>query len=225
MTDPSGRAKGPESDFTASGDRAPVAGAAGSVGFQRGVPSAIDAFEFARRGLVQAGAFGVQRLSRLLDGLPQQPLAELPSGPGMPSNPGVVVYRVAGNAEPDGKSYLSLLVQARLVLDCQRCLGPMVWPVDHEAKFELVRSDADLDADDAELDEEDLDQPEKIVGSRRLDLVGMIEDELILDVPYIPRHEQCPGTGQQVVASADDASQPERPSPFAVLGQLKSKQK
>lgn len=205
------------SDGTASGP--------GATPFSSGVPPMVDAFEFARRGQVLAGAFSVQHLDRLLEGLAEQPVVDLPKAPGMPATPGVVVYRVEGRIGQDGKPYLSLLVQARLVLECQRCLGPLVLPVDHQAEFELVRNDADLDADVTELDDEDFGQPEKVVGSRRFDLVELIEDELILEVPFIPRHDHCPGTEDE----PSDAQAPEqsqaRESPFAALGQLKSKRK
>ena len=205
------------SDFTASDVTAPA--------FGSGVPPLGDAFEFARRGRVLAGAFDVELLDRLVDGLPEQPLSDLPKAPGMPGDPGVVVYRVQGLVGKDGKSYLSLLVQTRLVLDCQRCLGPLVLPVDHEAEFELVRKDSDLDAGATELDAEDFDRPEKVVGSRRFDLTGLIEDELILEVPFIPRHAQCPGAGGEPLGPQGDEAAAEPESAFAALGALKSKHK
>ncbi len=203
-------------DFTASGVTAPA--------FGSGVPPMVDAFEFARRGRVLAGAFDVELLERLVEGLPVQPESDLPKAPGMPGAPGVVVYRVRGLIGKDGKSYLSLLVQTRLVLDCQRCLGPLVLPVDHEAEFELVRNDSDLDAGATELDAEDFDRPEKVVGSPRFDLAGLIEDELILEVPFIPRHEQCPGAGGEPLGPQGDEPA-ERESAFAALAALKSKHK
>ena len=205
-------------DVIASGRVASGAGVFGS-----GVPPMVDAFEFARRGQVVAGAFAIQRLGRLLDGLPEQPVLDLPKTPGMPGHPGVVVYRVQGEVRQNGKSYLSVLVQALIVLDCQRCLGPLVLPVDHAAEFELARRESDLEADATELDEDDLDQPEKVVGSRRFDLVGLIEDELILEVPFIPRHVQCPGEGGELSGPRNDEPATERESPFAALGSLKSK--
>ena len=205
------------SDFTASDTAAPA--------FGSGVPPMVDAFEFARRGKILSGAFAVRRLDRLLEGLPDQPASDLPKAPGMPGAPGVVVYRVQGLVGKDGKSYLSLLVQTRLVLDCQRCLGPLVLAVDHEAEFELVRKDSDLDADPTELDAEDFDQPEKVVGSRRFDLMELIEDELILEVPFIPRHAQCPGVGGEPSVPQGDEPAAERESAFAALGALKSKHK
>ena len=40
------------------------------------------------------------------------------------------------------------------------------------------------------------DQPEKVVGAHHFDLLAQIEDELILSVPYVPKHDVCPRAGQ-----------------------------
>jgi len=49
----------------------------------------------------------------------------------------------------------------------------------------------------------------------------LVEDELILEVPYVPRHVQCPETADLDAQADEVANREERPSPFAVLGQLK----
>jgi uncharacterized protein len=85
--------------------------------------------------------------------------------------------------------------------------------------FELVRRESDLSDD--EPDEDDLDAPEQIVGSPKFDLCELLEDELILEVPYVPRHDQCPETAELDAQADEIASRQEPPSPFAVLGQLK----
>jgi uncharacterized protein len=57
-------------------------------------------------------------------------------------------------------------------------------------------------------------------------MLELVEDELILEVPYVPRHETCPKPLGQVETEAqapDSAPDVQRPSPFAVLGQLKIK--
>ena len=182
-----------------------------------GLPAPLDVFEFVRRQQSVRGRFSVHHLSRLLDGLPEQPL---PGQSGSDQDAGIVRYEARGMGEVDGKSLLELSVHAALMLECQRCLEPMCHLVDNKALFEIVRNESALDADD-EADEDD--GPERILGSRRFDLLALIEDELILGVPYIPRHEVCPGQSVEPVAAAPDAA--ERPSPFAVLGKLKDQDK
>lgn len=65
-------------------------------------------------------------------------------------------------------------------------------------------------------------QPEKVVGSHHFDLLAQIEDELILSVPYVPKHDVCPGA-QAKDSEASQEPVVKRPSPFAVLEQLKHK--
>ena len=90
---------------------------------------------------------------------------------------------------------------------------------------ELVATYREKVTDPTELDAEDFDQPEKVVGSRRFDLMELIEDELILEVPFIPRHAQCPGVGGEPSVPQGDEPAAERESAFAALGALKSKHK
>ena len=70
--------------------------------------------------------------------------------------------------------------------------------------FAAVKSEADLDDDTLreQSDEDDEGEegkgfvsnlPEKVVGSHHFDLLAQIEDELILSVPYVPKHDVCPG--------------------------------
>ena len=99
-----------------------------------------------------------------------------------------------------------------------------MFPVDRQTVFELVVRESDLDQGD--LEDTDLDAPEKIMGSPTFNLLELVEDEMILEVPYVPRHEICPeplGEVETVVKAADSAADVQRPSPFAVLGQLKIK--
>lgn len=186
-----------------------------------GLPGQIDAFEFARRGRSQAGVFSVHRLQRLLEGLPDQPSAEVVELSQAPEAAGLVRYVLVGQLNASGRPQLVLQVQARILLDCQRCLGPMELLIDRKTSFDLVRYESDLG--DESFDEDSLDEPEKLVGSRQFDVLGLIEDELILEVPYVPRHEQCTDMTETESDDSEDEVVEERPSPFAVLEQLKTK--
>ncbi|MFM7012792.1 MAG: DUF177 domain-containing protein [Betaproteobacteria bacterium] len=149
----------------------------GSV-FRLSVPPVVDAFDFARRGQVVEGAFSIHRLQRLLEGLAEQPLGEVTELSTAPAAPGVVRYVIQGRRTKDDKSQLVVQVQANLVLECQRCLGPLILPIDRTTVFELVRRESDLSDD--EPDENDYDAPEQIVGSPKFDVAELLEDELIL---------------------------------------------
>jgi uncharacterized protein len=199
-----------------SGTEALVSGIQTSAAAQaslRAYPPFVDAMEFARRSQVIEGEFNIHRLQRLLDGLPSQPDTSL------------VHYVVKGHSGPDGRPRLTLRVKAEVVLECQRCLGDLQLPIDHEAVFELVRHESELEAE--ELEESGPDWAEKILGSPRFDLGELVEDELILEVPYVPKHANCASgaLGSEDGAGVDPSQEDVRPSPFAVLGQLKNKSK
>ena len=171
----------------------------------------IDAFEFVRLGRKVEGRAPLVRFVRLLEGFPEQdPAAQ-------------VHWSAAADRGPLGEPLIRLGVETVLTLQCQRCLGPLAMPIASQVALQLVESEAELDAPDV-FDESDLEEIgterdfEKVLGSRKFDLLGQVEDELILSVPYVPRHDVCPAEGGK------SGEEPEkRPSPFAVLAELKAR--
>lgn len=166
----------------------------------------IDAFDISRRSASLAGEVDLAGLSRLVADLPAQT--------------GVAEWRVQGKTGPQGEALLNLTIRAEPLVECQRCLKPLAWPVDTEVILQLVRSESDLDDTQVSADELESDY-EKVVGSGRFDLYAQIEDELILALPYIPRHPECSLDASE--DSLESASAPR--NPFAVLGELKERLK
>lgn len=90
---------------------------------------------------------------------------------------------VAG-AEPELR--LHLQAHTQLGLCCQRCLQPVAVPLDVQTALRFVRGEQQAEALDEHSDEDVL------ALSPALDLQRLIEDELILALPLVPRHERCP---------------------------------
>jgi uncharacterized protein len=119
--------------------------------------------------------------------------------------------------------WLHLRAHADVPLTCQRCLGVVVEAVDVARAFRFVADEAAAEALDAEIDEDVL------VLSTRFDLRHLIEDELLLHLPLVPRHEVCPADAPAPLARAGDAiSLPEQQAesplaehPFAALAVLR----
>jgi len=113
--------------------------------------------------------------------------------------------------------WLHLEADAILPLVCQRCLQPVDVPVAIDRSFRFVSDEATAAAQD-DASEEDL-----LALSRSFDLLELVEDELLMDLPLVPRHEACP---EPVKMSAEDAgfeaAGAEKENPFAVLGRLKT---
>jgi len=183
----------------------------------------VDAFALARQGGSVQGTVPLVQLARAVQGLPEQPAGE--AGLVRWSAQGEIGKGIAKTGVASGQPLVHLHVQASPVLVCQRCNVPFAYAVDSRAVLQLVESEDELD-DDLSLDSQDPDLadslPEKVVGSHRFDLLAQVEDELILSIPYVPRHPVCPGA-QAEDGDASQAPAAGRPSPFAVLEQLKRK--
>lgn len=113
--------------------------------------------------------------------------------------------------------WVHLQARASLPLVCQRCLRPVDVPLAVERSFRFVADEATAAAED-DASEEDL-----LALSRSFDLVELVEDELLMELPVAPRHEVCPEPVKMSAVDADfEAAEAEKENPFAVLGRLKS---
>jgi len=169
----------------------------------------IDTYELTRLGQLLEGRTPLRQFLRLAEGLPPQGDAHAD-------------WSLRGEQDALGRRFLHLHVTAGVVLECQRCLTPFVYPLDASSRLEVAATEADLDGESGDEGEEPV---ERIVGSRRLDVLALVEDEIILGVPYVPRHDGCPDAARPPdggdAAGAGPQDGQKKPSPFAVLGRLK----
>ena len=149
-----------------------------------------------------SGQSSLAGLERLLTGLPAQ------------QDGALVQWSVQGRSTAAGRQFIEVSAQAPVTLECQRCLQLFVLPVQVDNRLEVVRDPSELDGDEDE-------ETERIVGSSRFDILGLIEDELILSLPSVPKHDVCPSVPEALGASDEPDTEAASPSPFAVLGQLK----
>jgi uncharacterized protein len=112
--------------------------------------------------------------------------------------------------------WLHLRAQVPLSLTCQRCLAPVEVSVAIDRSFRFV-ADEDMAAAEDEQAEEDV-----LALSRSFDLIELVEDELLMDLPLAPRHESCPPVSVALGGEDFAASTEQRENPFAVLGKLKT---
>ncbi|MDM4767497.1 DUF177 domain-containing protein [Pelomonas sp. SE-A7] len=119
--------------------------------------------------------------------------------------------------EPRGgesQVWLHLKIDASAALTCQRCLKPVTEALALEHSFRFAKDEATAAELDANSDEDVLEL------SRSFDLAELIEDEILLALPLVPRHDSCPQP-LAVPASVDEEIEEERPNPFAALAALK----
>lgn len=105
---------------------------------------------------------------------------------------------------------LRLRITATLPMTCQRCLQAVAVPLAVDRHFVFAPDEAAAARWDAELDEDVL------VLEHPVDLAALIEDELIMATPQIPRHERCARPPSLATRSDGfDAAAPAHP--FAAL--------
>lgn len=127
-----------------------------------------------------------------------------------------VVWRARGEQRPlrggESQTWLHVDAAAQVSLECQRCLKPVAVPLKIARKFLFVHGEdaaAQLDTDS----EDDV-----LAITRALDLHELVEDELLLALPIVPRHEACP---EPLAVAPDDELSEDKPNPFAALAALK----
>lgn len=165
---------------------------------------------FAKQGQVLEGLWPLASLMRLQESTHAQTNADIHAD---------VAWQLRGESRAARSGppeiWLHLQSSGDVELTCQRCLQSVTQHISAERSFRFVHGEATA----AELDAQSED--DVLALSRFLDARELTEDELLLSLPLVPRHDVCP---QPLVApdaapEADDGAQPEHP--FAALAQLK----
>ena len=172
------------------------------------VATRLDVKAFAKAGAVLSGQDLLSKYLRLL---------EEAGGQGADR---AVQWEARGETHADASGlaqvWLHLSAQVTLPLTCQRCLGPADIALTVDRSFRFVASEEQAEAEDEEAEEDVL------VLSRDFNLYELIEDELLIELPVVPRHEVCPTELKLAAQDADfEAAQAEKPNPFAALAGLK----
>lgn len=138
-------------------------------------------------------------------------------------NEGKVRWSADGEARStagaSGQPWLHLVADTRLPMTCQRCLEPVAVTLSADRWFRFVADEATAQLEDETAEEEVLAIDEA------LNLRELIEDELLLALPVVAMHEECPVNVKSSAADVafEDAAKPE--NPFAALEHLRGKTK
>ena len=171
-------------------------------------PLRLEVQAFAKEAGQLGGRWPLLQLVRLAD-------SALDAG-GTKRHDAEVAWSVQGEqrAAPGGELQIWLHIKAATAvsLECQRCLQPMAVVLEIDRSFLFVHGEdaaAQLDADG----EDDV-----LALTRSLDLRELVEDEMLLSLPIVPRHDVCP---QPLPVRPNDPLAEEKPNPFAALAILK----
>jgi uncharacterized protein len=158
----------------------------------------IDAFEFSRSNGFREGVTPVAEMTRL--------------AADCADTSGDITWSIQGGVTRQGYPSMTLSVSGNVQLVCQRCLTPFGYHLDSTTVLVLGKDDEEADQIEEILDDESIDV---IVGSRTTDIRDLLEDEALLALPQVPKHEVCPDSGVLDKLKVDKAS------PFSGLKNLK----
>ena len=143
---------------------------AGTPGQRARQAGAFDAFRLARERGVVEGVLDVTQSERLYDRLAE--------------GAGRIAWRIEGTADAAGRPALAIALDGEVPLECQRCLDVFAAPVEQRTLTLLARTEGEADALDAGSEDEVL------VADHLLDARTLVEDELLLTLPFAPMHPE-----------------------------------
>ena len=164
------------------------------------LPDRLDLYAMAEAGRVLRGRVKLASLVRVL--------------PLLVSDDGELDVVLELGKDDDGTHTVCGTVSGRLLMQCQRCLESMEYPLGASFRLGLVFSQ------EAAGDLSDRYEP-LLVTREPTDIADVISDEVLLALPIVPMHgeqAQCQALVNEYAPAAD-----ERENPFAVLAQLKQK--
>jgi uncharacterized protein len=172
------------------------------------IANRLDVRAFARAGATLDGEDALQHHERLM--------AETHGASAEPR----VRWTARGESRPQPGSadqiWLHLTAGATIPLTCQRCMKPVDVDLAVERSFRFVADEKTAELED-ELSDEDV-----LALDRDFSLTELIEDELLMELPLVPRHDVCPEAVKMAVEDPDfEAELAEKPNPFAALAGLK----
>ncbi len=172
-------------------------------------PRRLDVAAFAAARAELAADWPADRLHRLV-------AATLAPDDGTPR--AGVIWRASGErrvlAGAGTRPSLAIEAETDVTLECQRCLQPM------RVSLRATRRIFFVDGEDAAAALDAESEDDVLALTPALDLGELIEDELLLALPLVPRHEHCPAPLPLALVEDDPPIDP-ADNPFAVLAALK----
>ena len=115
-------------------------------------------------------------------------------------------------------TWLHLQANTSVPLTCQRCMTALQAPLQVDQWYRFVATE------DIAMAEDDASEEDLLVMAPQFDLLALLEDELLMALPLVPMHDECPALPAfkaGVIEAPENV--PDKPHPFAALAQLKKK--
>ena len=157
----------------------------------------INSLEFARKSHAIHDTIAATQLTRLKERLA--------------SDAGSLDWSLVGEVLLGGGLALNFELKGMLTVPCQRCLESIELDLNVKSKFILVKDESEIPLEDEEIDDKDY-----LVASEEFDVMQLVEDEILLAIPYATMHDikDCP--------AKDRLSELKASNPFASLKDFKA---
>ncbi len=164
----------------------------------------IDSLDFAYKGKELRGEVAAAEMPRLQD------MLAAPAGK--------ISYVLRGLPGRDGRPMLEVALEGSCQLRCQRCLQEFTYPIKLVTRLNLVPGD---ELDELSVDEDEIDS---IPADQNLDVLALLEEELLLNLPFASKHPEgaCQPAVGYVVKTVVKTSDRVEKNPFAVLAELRA---
>ena len=165
----------------------------------------IDSLDFAHNGRELRGQVLLTEMPRLQD------LLVISEENQDAEQTGEISYFVRGIPDKNGEPMLEVTVDGLCQLRCQRCLNGFEYKIKLFSRLQLAQAS---ELNEFSVDEND--EMDSIAADKHLDVLNMIEEEILLSLPFAPKHPL--GACQSVVDGKNQSDQ----RPFAVLEGFKA---
>ena len=168
------------------------------------LPKEIDPLRLAQNGLKLAGKLAVTEMPRLLQSLT--------------NNEGIVDVDIAFDVDEVNTPFMRGEFTTTVSMICERCMKAMPIDLKVNCLLAMVTNERKIEGLAEQYD------PWLLESSDDILLSSVIEDELILALPLVPRHDEaCLPASEWSSADEMVKEAEEKVSPFAILSTLKTK--
>jgi uncharacterized protein len=171
------------------------------------LPTFVDAARFAEKGANLHGTLAIKDMPRLLSSLASQD--------------GEVVVDANFGIDKQGIKFIKGSVKALVYVLCARCLEVFVQEIISDFSYGVVDTDAKAKKLPAHYEP-------VLMTTENLNVLEMVEDELIINLPIVPKHDPKFCKIQMPVVVLEDpkaAQETKKTNPFSVIESLKVKPK
>jgi len=167
------------------------------------IPEFVDLLRLAKAKRTFVGKLALAKMTRL--------------GHYLANNDGIIDVVLEFGQDIEGFYYIKGELKGALTLICQRCMQPMELQIEHAFNLSPVWTDVQAKTLPERF------EPVMLTKDERFSLVEMLEDELILQLPVLPKHDEQDCSIKLSGLNEQFESTTEKPNPFAVLAALKNK--